>query len=257
MEYSIYPFKYMRISQRHDEGNHKAHNIPFKNYSDKPWDEACKDSGRSYFEPQNDFKIVEILGLNTSTTNSVRLESVNKLKIPYKEEPVILELTLTHMNEDNLRQVHVGQILGKGSKILLEGTDGVATGNHFHVTANIGGYYGFKKNSNNKWCFVYEKSLTPPEAFYINDSIDIINANGYKFQEVPNFLPSKGYFSKGDSGSNVSKICDYFSNLVKGDYYGDYLESCVKVFQKQNNLESDGSIGKITLSKMKEKGFKE
>lgn len=186
MEYSIYPFRDMRITQRHDEGNHKAHNIPFKDYSDKPWDEACTDGGRQYFEPQNDYKVVEILGLNTTvTTNSVRLESVNKLKIPYQEEPVILELTLTHLEEATIKKLKVGQIIPKGSKIILEGKDG-ATANHFHCTANIGKYYGFKKNSNGKWCFVYEKSLTPPEAFYVDPKFNnIINPKGYVFKEVP------------------------------------------------------------------------
>ena len=71
------------------------------------------------------------------------------------------------------------------------------------------------------------------------------------------FLPARGYFKKGDSGKNVEKICEYMSNQVKGDYFGDYLEACVKVFQKQNKLEQDGCIGPITLAKMKEKGFVE
>ncbi len=71
------------------------------------------------------------------------------------------------------------------------------------------------------------------------------------------FLPSRGYFKKGDSGKNVEKICEFFSNQVKGDYFGDYAEACVKVFQKQNKLEQDGCIGPITLAKMKEKGFTE
>lgn len=185
-EYSIYPFENMKITQRHDEGNHLAHWYPSANCSDKPWDEAGKDEKREYFVPQNDFKIVEILGLNSTTTNSVRLESVNKLKIPYQDEPVTLELTLTHMNEDNLKQVHVGQIIHKGEKILLEGSDGLSTGNHFHCTANIGKYYGFKKNTNGKWCYVYEKSLIPPEAFYIDKKCtNIINPKNYTFKEVP------------------------------------------------------------------------
>ena len=185
-EYSIYPFENMKITQRHDEGNHLAHWYPSANCSDKPWDEAGKDEKREYFVPQNDFKIVEILGLNSTTTNSVRLESVNKLKIPYQDDPVTLELTLTHMNEDNLKQVHVGQIIHKGEKILLEGSDGLSTGNHFHCTANIGKYYGFKKNTNGKWCYVYEKSLIPPEAFYIDKKCtNIINPKNYTFKEVP------------------------------------------------------------------------
>ena len=186
-EYAIYPFKYMNISQRHDQGNHTAHWKDVTNHSDKPWDEACKDTGRSYFEPQNDFLIQQVKGLNTTkSTNSVRLKSVNKLYIPYKKEPDYLYVTLTHMNEDNLKQVKEGQVLKKGTKILMEGTDGNATGNHFHITANIGKYYGLLQNNNGKWCWTYEKSLLPNEAFYVDKSYTTIkNANKYSFAEVP------------------------------------------------------------------------
>ena len=69
------------------------------------------------------------------------------------------------------------------------------------------------------------------------------------------FLPTRGYFKKGDSGKNVEKICLFLSNQVKGNYFGDYAVACTKVFQKQNGLEADGNIGPITLAKMKEKGF--
>ncbi len=186
-EYAIYPFRYMNITQRHDQGNHLPHWQNATNYSDKPWDEACQDEGRSYFEPQNDFEIEQILGLNgDTTTNSVRLKSVNKLYLPYKKEPEYLYLTLTHMNEDNLQQVYKGQILKKGTKILMEGTDGYATGNHFHTTANIGKYYGLLQNSNGSWCFVYEKSLLPNEAFYLDQNFNnIIYSREYAFQTVP------------------------------------------------------------------------
>ena len=160
-EYAVYPFKYMNITQRHDQGNHVNHWKNSTNWSDFPWDEGLKDSGRSYFEPQNDFLIEEVLGLGTNITNTVRLKSLNKLYIPYKNEPDYLYMTLSHMNEDNLKQLKVGDILKKGSKILLEGTDGIATGNHFHITANIGQYYGFLQNNNGSWCFTYEKSLLP------------------------------------------------------------------------------------------------
>ena len=190
-EYAIYPFRYMNITQRHDQGNHVPHWQGSTNYSDKPWDEACKDGGRSYFEPQNDFVIEQVLGLNGDvTTNSVRLKSVNKLYMPYKKDPDYLYITLTHMNEDNLKQVYKGQVLKKGSKILLEGTDGYATGNHFHITANLGKYYGLLKNSNGSWCYTYDKSLLPNEAFYVDtDYTILINTAGYKFQNLPKEEP--------------------------------------------------------------------
>ena len=84
-------------------------------------------------------------------------------------------------------------------------------------------------------------------------------SNFIEYPEAPtpsSFLPSRGYFKKGDSGDNVEKICDFMSKQVRGNYYGDYAEACIKVFQKQNGLEADGCIGPITLNKMIEKGFK-
>ena len=57
MEYAVYPFDYMRITQAHDEGNHIPHWKDVTNYSDKPWDEASKDGGRQYFIPQNNYVI--------------------------------------------------------------------------------------------------------------------------------------------------------------------------------------------------------
>ena len=186
MEYSIYPFEYMRITQRHDEGNHKAHNIPFIDYADKPFDEAEYDGGQQWFLPQNDYRIVEILGIDPSyTTNSVRLETCNPVIIPYQTESVILEITLTHIDEDCLRTLRVGQIIHKNEKVIWEGKDG-ATAYHFHCTANIGNYYGMLENANGKWCFVYDKSLTPDEAFYIEPGFNkIIDSRGYNMKEIP------------------------------------------------------------------------
>lgn len=192
MEYAIYPFEYMRITQRHDwvKGNHLAHWYPDADYSDKPWDEGCKDGGQSYFVPKNDYKVVEILGLGTTkTTNSVRLETCNKVKTPYQEEPIILEITLTHMTEECIKGLKVGQIIHKYEKKIWEGKDG-ADAYHFHITANKDYYVGFKRNSNSTkdkevWVFAYKKSLLPNEAFYVDDSVHILDANGYKFEEVP------------------------------------------------------------------------
>lgn len=184
-EYSIYPFDTMNITQNWNEGNHIPHWKNVTNWSDKPWDEALKDSGRDYFIPQNDFKVIEILGIGTNTTNTVILKSVNKLSLPIGKEDY-LYLTLTHMEEDNLKQITKGQILKKGTKILKEGKDGNATGNHFHVTANLGKYYGFLKNNNGKWCFTFEKSLTPSEAFFVDSNFTkILNSKDNNFKNIP------------------------------------------------------------------------
>lgn len=246
MEVALYPFEYMNITQRHDEGNHLAHWKPNANYSDKPWDEACKDKGKSYFTPFNDFKIVEKIG-NQKSGCSVRLESVKDLKIPYQKELVKLEITLTHMNQDNFNKVYVGEILKKGTKILMEGTSGQATGNHFHITANIGTYYGFKKNSNGKWVFAYKKSLLPQEAFYVDTTkTKILNSKKYIFVGV-------NYY-KGCESSEVRDINDYMAICVSGRYYGEFTESTIKIFQKQNNLKETGEVNLDTFEKLLDKG---
>lgn len=246
MEYAVYPFDYMRITQAHDEGNHVPHWNPFKDYADKPWDEASKDGGRQYFIPQNDYVIEEVL----IGYRSVRLRTLNKVLIPYQEEPTYLYITLTHMKKETLDHLRKGQIVHKNEKLILEGNEGGALGNHFHCTANIGNYYGIKQNSNKAMCFVYDKSLLLDEAFYLDTEFtNVINAKKYKFQELPQTI------QRGDSGEEIEKIDNFLSNYVKGNYFGDYTEANVKVFQKQNNLEITGVIDSITLDKMKEQGL--
>lgn len=248
MEVALYPFEYMRITQRHDEGNHLAHWNPFKECSDKPWDEALEDGGRGYFTPFNDYKIVEKLG-TVKTGLTVRLETINKVKIPFQKKPVILEITLTHLNKDDFDKIQVGEILKKGSKKIREGTSGNATGNHFHVTANIGFYHGFKRNGNGKWCFAYDKSLTPEQAFYVDTSKTyIINRKGYYFIGV-NYI-------KGMTSNEVSNIDDYLATQLRGNHYGDYTVSCIKVFQEKNNIKVTGSVDLETFEKLLDKGAK-
>lgn len=70
------------------------------------------------------------------------------------------------------------------------------------------------------------------------------------------FLPERGYLKKGDTGENISKVNEFLSSQIKGSNYTLYTDACVKIFQRQNNLDEDGYIGKETLKKMEEKGFK-
>ena len=82
-------------------------------------------------------------------------------------------------------------------------------------------------------------------------------------------LPKKGYFYKGDSGEEIMIISSFLAsnfmgyesktgvkiNDMLGDYFGDNLTAWVKEFQRQNDLEADGGIGKITLAKLREYGM--
>ena len=248
MEVALYPFDYIRITQRHDEGNHLPHWKPFKKCSDKPWDEALEDGGRGYFVPKNDFKIEEKHG-SESSGYSLRLISVNKLKIPFKESPDYLKITLTHLNKDDFDKVKVGQIIHKNEKIAREGTSGKASGNHFHCTANIGKYYGFKKNGNDKYCFVYEKSLTPTEAFYIDTTkTKILSTKNYIFKNVN--------INIGSVSNEVEKTNLFLSKKILGNYYGFYTEGGIKSFQKINKLSETGNIDLKTFEKLLDNGVK-
>lgn len=271
MEYAKYPFKNMKISQNWNEGNHVPHWKNSKNYSDKPWDEACKDAGQECFAPLNDFEIIRIYGLNSNVTNTVMLKSRNKLMLPYGVEDY-LYLTLTHINESDLKCLKVGEIIKAGTinQHIKEGTDGKATGNHFHITANIGKYYGILQNSNGAWCYVFDKSLIPEEAFYVETShTNVIKTSGSVFKETPkqppvsDFFGEKGYFGLGDNHENIGKIASfmyktfpkYTDKRTLGTYYGKYLMSSIKEFQKRTNLEADGNTGPKTLAKLVEYGF--
>lgn len=224
MEYAIYPFEYMRIKQRHDEGNHLAHWNPFIDYADKPVDEACEDTGRQYFVPQNDYVVDEII----LSSYSVRLTTLNKVKTPYKDEPDYLHITLTHIEQNDLKKLKVGQIIHKNEKLIIEGKGG-ADAYHFHCTYNFGKYYGIKENANKKYCFVYDKSLLPNEAYYLD----------------PNFNKIK------DSRDYV------FNNIPIENKENDYVKSSIKVYQEHNDLKATGIIDDTTLKKMKEDGLYE
>ena len=78
------------------------------------------------------------------------------------------------------------------------------------------------------------------------------------------FFPPKGYFSEGDTSPNVGKIASfmrrmfpiYTSEKALGNYYGKYIISSIKEFQRRTGLEADGCVGPLTLAKLKQYGFK-
>lgn len=229
----MYPFDYMNITQRYDQGNHISHWKNSKNYSDKPWDEACRDSARSYFVPQNDFKVEDVLGLGNNITNTVRLISVNKLTMPNGKTDY-LKITLSHMEENNLKQVKKGQILKKGTKLLLEGQDGIATGNHFHITANTGKYYGLLQNSNGAWCYTYEKSLLPEQAFYLDKKLTtIVNKNGINFKNKP--VETVKYYEK--VSNEYTSLVDALKSISVNSSFSDRK----KIATKNNIKDYTGS----------------
>lgn len=72
---------------------------------------------------------------------------------------------------------------------------------------------------------------------------------------TPGFLPSRGYYTKGDSGNNIEILDNFLSSKILGNYFGVFTKYAVMAFQHEEGLEEDGCIGPITLGRMKEKGL--
>lgn len=104
--------------------------------------------------------------------------------------------------------------------------------------------YGQNQNGNKYFCYVSVSE---------HGILGVLRPKIY----VNNFLGPRGYLKEGDSGESVEKLCSFISEKIKGNWFGPNLKAYIMGFQKENGLEVDGCIGPITLSKLKENGFKE
>lgn len=266
MKAFTFGMKTMRVTQNYNgTKSHKPHWYNSKNYADYPIDIAGKDGGKNIYYATVDMKVVAIRGIGTSYTNTIWLVATEKCNTPSGNMTPFIMLTHWNDNDPYVNKLKVGSIIKAGQPICEEGKDG-ATANHLHmVCGNADKGVGSKliKNSNStkdKAVWVSNGYCMKPEQvmFIDKEFTNIVDNGSIKFQDKPedSFLPDRGYFKKGDSGEEIALIDDFFASQVKGNYFGDYTEACVKVFQKQNGLEQDGNIGPITLAKMEEKGFK-
>ncbi len=57
-------------------------------------------------------------------------------------------------------------------------------------------------------------------------------------------------YHKGDSSNVIEKVDEYLSEKVKGNYFGDYTEACLRVFKLKNGLPDDSIIDNNVLDKM-------
>lgn len=256
MKYFTFGMKVLRVTQSYKQGNHIPHWKDSKDYSDYPIDIAGEDGGRSPYYATVDMEVTSIKGHKEKYTDTIWLVATEKCKTPIGEiRPFLM---LTHWNSDDpyINKLKVGDIVKSGEIICLEGTDGQATGNHFHMVCgdyDRGWANKFIKNSNGVWvsngyCYI------PEQIMYIDLSFtEVYNADGIDFKYI-----EKQDISKGDSGDNIVRIDDFLSNQVKGNYYGDYTEACVSVYKKKKGINpTDGSyIDDKTLEKMIEDGLK-
>ena len=155
-----------------------------------------------------------------------------------------LGVKFLHYHLDSIK-VEAGQKVDKNTLLGYTGKTGKATGIHLHL--------GIKRLSGGdyidpeKWA--KEEYTAPPKK---------------TTAKTESFLPSRGYFKKGDVSENVGKIAkfmrknfpSYTSEKALGNTYGDNLIKAVKEFQKRTGLKVDGYFGEKTLKKLEEYGFK-
>lgn len=185
MNYLVYPLSTMRITQSYN--GTFSHEKYFKGKPQSfPWDEGGKDGGRDWlYCPCDEMEIKRIYGLgNPKAGNTIWLQSTSKVKTPTFED--FVTLLVIHPNDDDVAKLKVGQKFKRGQAIVREGTDGNATGNHFHFEIGKGKFVpnGWKKNNLGAWALTTSPKK-PEECFYI-DKTTVIDSKGLDFVKIPN-----------------------------------------------------------------------
>lgn len=175
--YMIYPMKYMRITCRYDEGSHKGHNVDVVDGNvDYPIDDAGYDSSKDpIYCPCDEMKVVAIRGIgNPNITNTIWLVSTTPVITPTFVD--IAYMSLTHSDDDDIRNLYVGKIFKRNEIICHEGKNGT-TANHIHITVGKGYSDNWVENSNHKWIIKGDAKL-PQEVFFIDTNFTTILNNG-------------------------------------------------------------------------------
>lgn len=159
---------------------------------------------------------------------------------------------MLHYHLDSIK-VKAGQKVDKNTILGYTGKTGKSTGIHLHL--------GLKRLSGGdyidpeKWAKNEYKAPTKNSTATVTEKTSATTES---------FLPSRGYFKKGDVSPNIGKIAKfmyatfpaYTRKEALGNTYGENLLKAIKEFQKRSKLEPDGYIGKLTLAELEKCGFK-
>lgn len=185
--YLIYPVKTMNITQNYLG---RTSHLPHTTGSPKgyPIDEAGEDTGRDYmYCPCDEMMVRKIYGVGGSGTNTIWLQSTDKVHFADGTSDYFT-LMVTHPNDDDLRKLRQGQIFKRRDRICREGTDGNATGNHFHFSGGKGKIKGngWTRNTNGKWILAVTGETDKPEnLFYLDtDFTKVKNSGGLSFKTL-------------------------------------------------------------------------
>lgn len=172
-----------------------------------------------------------------------------------------IKLAMLHYHLDSI-SVSAGKKVIKGTLLGYTGKTGKATGIHLHLGAkNLSGLSDSRINTMT-WDSLRSIPYTDPESIKYSSSDKETKINN---KVKGDFLPSKGYFSKGDVSSNIGRIASFMRKVFPtytdkkalGNTFGPYLFAAVTEFQKRTGLKADGMIGQKTIDKLKDFGFSE
>ena len=221
--YLIYPCKTMRITQSYTgTTSHLPHTTGTP--KDYPIDEGCSDTGRDYICcPCDGMKIKRIYGVGTGGTNTIWLESTEKVLFADGTKNYCT-LLITHPDDADLKKLAVGQLFTRKEKICREGKDG-ATAYHLHISAGKGKFKGngWTKNSKNKYVLTCSKgAYKPEELFFIDKSFtETIDAKSLVFKVLPSY--TSGKYKVNTAVLNVRKSADVYAKKAGTVLFGQKI----------------------------------
>lgn len=225
MNYLTYPLKVMNITQNYsDNYTHKRHSDG--NLKDYPIDDACGSNSESYFYcPCDEVVVKKVYGVGMSASNTIWLESTTPVIMPNKTDYVTI--MVVHPEDKDLRNVFVGKKYKRGDKMFPKGSDGNATGPHFHITLATGKFSGtgWKKNNLGLWILsTTGENIKPEHGFFLDKKFTKVkNTRSLEFRELyeEEYLEKKNeniYYTTANLNIRCGSGVNYsFVNLLSKD----------------------------------------
>ena len=204
MNYLIYPIKIMNITQTYkNDFSHSRHTVGTP--KDYPIDDNCGATGPNgyFYCPCDAMTVKKIYGVGSRSSNVLWLESTTPVITPTFTDYVTI--MIGHIEDAELNKLKIGQIFTRKEPIAIEGKDGFATGEHFHIVVGRGKFKGsgWVKNTNDIWVInTTGGSVKPEDAFFIDNTFTTVkNSAGLNFLDlyIPDIEEDDYYYTTAES----------------------------------------------------------
>ena len=204
MNYLIYPIKIMNITQTYKNNfSHSRHTVGTP--KDYPIDDNCGATGPNgyFYCPCDAMTVKKIYGVGSSSSNVLWLESTTPVITPTFTDYVTI--MIGHIEDAELNKLKIGQTFTRKEPIAIEGKDGFATGEHFHIVVGRGKFKGsgWVKNTNDIWVInTTGGSVKPEDSFFIDNTFTTIkNSAGLNFLNlyIPDIEEDDYYYTTAES----------------------------------------------------------